>query len=291
MNDLDIYLAETRQKVEAGLDSQLPAAETRPRVLHEAMRYAVFSGGKRLRPILCIASAEAVGADPGSAILPAVAVELLHTYTLVHDDLPSMDDDAERRGIPTCHVAFGEANAVLAGDALQTLAFEVLARVPGSESFPPQSLLLELAGAAGSRGVVGGQVEDIRLGGHPATPGDIDFVHLHKTADLFRASVRMGAMAGGASGEQLAALTSFAVDLGLAFQIADDLLDMEESTGPAGDPPVHKETTILAVVDVENARKKARELSNRAAKTVQTLGTPHAGILASLVVRLVDRTQ
>jgi len=288
--ELDAYLVETRKRVEAALDRQLPPADTKPRALHEAMRYAVFSGGKRLRPILCIASAEAVGGYPGSAVLPAVAVELMHTYTLVHDDLPCMDDDAERRGIPTCHVAFGEANAVLAGDALQALAFEILAHMPGVDAFPPHAIVLELARAVGSRGVVGGQVEDIRLGGQPVTPDDIDFVHVHKTADLFRASVRMGAMAGGASDAQLDTLTNFAVDLGLAFQIADDLLDMEGSAGPAGGPPVHEETTILAVTDVENAQKRALDLSNRAAETVRTLGTPHAGILASLVVRLVNRT-
>ena len=276
--------------MDAALDRYLPPAETKPRALHEAMRYTVFSGGKRLRPILCIASAEAVGGDFGSAIRPAAAVELLHTYTLVHDDLPCMDNDAERRGIPTCHIAFGEANAVLAGDALQTLAFEILAAAPGSEAFPPHALILELARAAGSRGVVGGQVEDIRLGGHPVTPEDIEFVHRHKTADLFRASVRMGAMAGGATDEQLDTLTRFALDLGLAFQIADDLLDMQESAEPEAGPPVHAETTILSVTGVEDATKQARELSKSAATTVRALGSRHAGILASLAIRLVDRT-
>ncbi|NQT94759.1 MAG: polyprenyl synthetase family protein [Lentisphaerae bacterium] len=290
LDALDPYLAETRKAVDAALGDQLPPADARPVALHEAMRYAVFSGGKRLRPILCIASAEAVGGDPSAAMLPAVAVELLHTYTLVHDDLPCMDDDIERRGNPTCHIAFGEANAVLAGDALQALAFEILASLPGSGHFPPARFVQELALAAGSRGVVGGQVEDIRLEGHDVTADDIRFVHLHKTADLFRAAVRMGAMAGGASDEQLSLLTRFAVDLGLSFQIADDLLDAEESTTDDQGRVIHEETTILAVTDAERAGEEVRALSQRAAETVRALGTPRAEILEAIVVRLVNRT-
>lgn len=213
--------------VEATLEEVLPPASARPSALHEAMRYAVGSGGKRIRPLICLAAAEAVGGIPEDARYPAAAIELLHNYTLVHDDLPAMDNDTERRGQPTVWTKYGEANAILAGDALQALAFAVAAKAPRNVG----EIMAELGTAA--LGVVQGQVEDVaRESGGAA---DIPFIYVHKTADLFVAAAVMGGYAGGATGNEIAALREFAVNLGLAFQYEDDLLD--------GDSPYPREKT------------------------------------------------
>lgn len=190
----------------------MPKAKTRPEVLHTAMRYSVFSGGKRLRPILCLAAAEAVGGKAEEALTPACAIELLHTYSLIHDDLPAMDNDDLRRGQPTSHKKFGEANAILTGDALLTLTFEWLADYP--------ALAKELAQAAGSQGIIAGQVEDMSPHGD-----DLEFIHLNKTAKLFQAAVRIGALAGQAKKRELQALSEYGEKIGLAFQLMDDVLD------------------------------------------------------------------
>lgn len=253
MFDLTTYLTERRIQVEAALDHVLPPATDEPPALHEAMRYAVFSGGKRLRPILSMAAAEACGGRAETGLLPGCAVEILHTYTLVHDDLPCMDDDATRRGKPTVHIAFGETNAVLAGDALQAFAFELLGRVPPASPWTTGALVSELASAAGSHGVVGGQVADLSVPQDSPTPEQIDFIHLHKTADLFRAAVRLGAMAAGGTAEQVEALTCYAINLGLAFQITDDLLD---APGP-GQPP--GEASCLSIYAPAAARARVTD--------------------------------
>jgi geranylgeranyl pyrophosphate synthase len=213
---------------------------------------------------------------------PALALELQHTYTLIHDDLPCMDDDRLRRGKPTCHVVFGEANALLAGDALQALAFEIAARAMPGHGADPGILVRELAHAAGSRGVVGGQVEDLALRERAPTPETVAFVHLHKTADLFRAALRMGAMAGGADAGVLGALTEYAVCFGIAFQIADDLLD-----APAdGAPP---ESPYLALHGVEASRREARALSDRAIAALAAVPPAGRAVLAALARLAVDR--
>lgn len=230
--DLDTYLAERKTLVEDHLFACLPAVDARPALLSEALRHAVLSGGKRLRPILCLAAAEAVGGKHGDAIMPACAVELLHTYTLVHDDLPCMDNDLLRRGQPTVHAKYGEALAILAGDALQTLAFETLARTPEQTPGTVARLVADLASAAGAAGVIAGQVEDICCAAAP-TRDMIDYVFQHKTADLFRAAVRLGAIAAGATNIALTALSSFANHLGVAFQIIDDLLDAPKAKADA----------------------------------------------------------
>lgn len=247
------YIEEMRTRVDQALDGAMPPESEPPELLHRAMRYSVFPGGKRLRPVLCIAAAEACGGQPTDAMAPALALELLHTYTLIHDDLPCMDDDNERRGKPTVHVVFGEANAVLAGDALQALAFGVLAGAPARDArpYPAARLVAELALAAGSRGVVGGQVADIAATGMRPTAADVAFIHLHKTADLFRAATRMGALAAGADDRALAAMTAYGVHLGLAFQIADDLLDR----GAQGAQP--QELSCLMICEHEEARQQA----------------------------------
>ena len=266
MLNLQDYLAERREIIDCALDRQMPGEDAAPASLHRAMRNSVFPGGKRLRPVLCLAAAEAVGGTPQQALLPAVAVELLHSYTLVHDDLPCMDDDSVRRGKPACHVAFGEAIAILAGDALQALAFEALAGASESGNLPVGSLVAELASASGSRGVVAGQVEDIASAGTKPDAGTIAFVHLHKTADLFRASVRMGAIAGGAREEELAALTVYGTQFGLAFQICDDLQDAEpaESDRPSS-------TTFLSVYTPEEARREAEHHISDAVTAIEPL--------------------
>ena len=209
--------------IEKTLDEVLPSISERPTVLHEAMRYAVGSGGKRIRPLICMAAAEAVGGKAEDAKYPAAAIELLHNYTLVHDDLPAMDNDTERRGQPTVWTKYGEANAILVGDALQALAFAVAADAPRNVGD-----IIATLGAAGL-GVVQGQVEDI------AATKDVPFIYTHKTADLFVAAAVMGGYAAGATADEIDALREFALNLGLAFQYEDDLLD--------GDSPYPREKT------------------------------------------------
>ena len=215
--------------VEKTLDEVLPRADERPAALSEAMRYAVGTGGKRIRPLICLASAVAVGGTAEDAKYPAAAIELLHNYTLIHDDLPAMDNDRERRGKPTVWVKFGEANAILAGDALLALAYRVAAKAPRNVA-----AIVDVLGEKGV-GVVQGQVEDIRPKGLKMQDEDIDFIYCHKTADLFIAAAAMGGLAGGGTVADVAALKEFALNLGLAFQYEDDLLD--------GDSPYSKEKT------------------------------------------------
>ncbi len=222
------------RQIENILDTHLPSADTMPSSLHAAMRYSVFAGGKRLRPLLCLAAAKAAGGDEASALLPAAALEILHTYTLIHDDLPGMDNDTMRRGKPTLHVVYGEAIAILAGDALLTMAFEWLAETVAPPPYHPNQLSLELAQAAGSRGVIAGQTEDIAAERQPPDPARLEFIHKHKTGDLIRAAVRMGAIAAGASADTLKALTAYGEYIGLAFQIVDDLLNTTADAGQLG---------------------------------------------------------
>ena len=286
--DLKAYLATLRREVEAALDQHLPGAGERPAQLHAAMRYSLLGGGKRLRPILCLASAEAVGGTRAAAMLPAAALECLHTYTLIHDDLPAMDDDNLRRGQPTLHKKFDEATAILAGDALLTLAFELLAR-----SVAPAQLALELAEAAGSRGVVGGQAEDLAAEGRAPDAALLEFIHTHKTGKLIRAACRMGALTAGANAEQLGALTSYAEHIGLAFQIADDMLNVTstpEQLGKAvGSDAARKKMTYVALYGLAPAREKARALIAAAQAALAPLGA-RAQPLAALAEFTIQRT-
>jgi geranylgeranyl diphosphate synthase type II len=277
--DLNAYLAARRQEVDAALERHLPRAEEQPARLHTAMRYSLLAGGKRLRPILCLASAEAVGGGREAALLPALALECLHTYTLIHDDLPAMDDDDLRRGLPTCHKKFDEATAILAGDALLTLAFELLARAT-----PAAQLVLELAEAAGSRGVVGGQAEDLAAEGRAPDAELLEFIHTNKTGKLLRAACRMGALTAGADAGQLAALTTYAAKIGLAFQIADDVLNVTstpQQLGKAvGSDAARKKMTYVALYGLETARAKAAALIVEAQAALKPLGTPAAPLVA-----------
>jgi len=275
MFDLDAYLKERRQVVDHALAARLPPETERPVVLHKAMRHPVLAGGKRLRPILCMAACESVGGTAEAALVPGLALEVLHTYTLVHDDLPCMDDDDLRRGRPTTHVVFGEANALLAGDALLTLAFEWLAGEVAPPPYPPNQLAAELARAAGSRGVVGGQVEDLEAEGTTPDAERVAFIHRNKTGALIRASTRMGGIRGGATPEHLDALTRYGETAGLAFQIADDILNVtstaEQLGKPVGSDAHLKKLTYVAVHGLERSRTKADELVHQAIAAARSL--------------------
>ena len=235
--------------VEKTLDEVLPRAEARPAALSEAMRYAVGTGGKRIRPLICLASAVAVGGRVEDAKYPAAAIELLHNYTLIHDDLPAMDNDRERRGKPTVWVKFGEANAILAGDALLALAYQVAAKAPRNVA-----AIVDVLGEKGV-GVVQGQVEDVEAersrGSSCSSSSRISFIYRHKTADLFIAAAAMGGLAGGGSDADVAALREFALNLGLAFQYEDDLLDGDGIYPPAETERLVHETTAAAVAALD----------------------------------------
>lgn len=288
------YLEEKKRWVDRALEERLPEIAMRPAVIHEAMRYSVLAGGKRIRPILCLAAAEAVGGGRESALLPALAIEVLHTYTLIHDDLPALDNDALRRGKPTAHVKFGQANAILAGDALLTLAFEWLARCEAPPPFTPNAYVLELAVAAGSQGVIGGQCEDMAGEGKQPEADQVDYIHLNKTAKLIRAATRIGAMAGCATPGQVEGLGLYGEKLGMAFQVADDILN-ETSTPDqlgkaAGSDRKRGKMTYVAVFGLEGAREKAKQLTAQAIQALPELpgGT---GVLEELARYMTTRSK
>lgn len=228
MKDFDQWLALQKSRVDAALNRLLPAAGEPPGTLHAAIRHSMFAGGKRLRPILLLAACEACGGDTEKALPAACAVECIHTYSLIHDDLPCMDDDDFRRGHPTCHKVYGEAVAVLAGDALQPLAFELLLQSGGAD------LVKELATAAGSRLLIAGQVRDLEAEGKLVSFDELRTIHEGKTAALLTCCFRLGAMIAGATTEKLKALTTFGHALGLAFQVIDDILDCTQSSEKLG---------------------------------------------------------
>ena len=285
--DLPGIMAERRALVDAALERWLPVQAERPPKVHEAMRYSVFAGGKRLRPLLALFACEAVGADPAEAMPAAVALELIHTYSLIHDDLPAMDDDDFRRGRPTCHKVFGEAIAILAGDGLLTHAFRVLADLDPDRVAAVRRLqvIAEIAEAAGSLGMVGGQAMDILSEGRALDRETLLYLHTHKTGALIRASIRSGGIAGGAQGESLAALTRYGEAVGLAFQIVDDILDIEGATEEMGksagsDARKHK-ATYPALFGLEASRQDAARLLDEAKAALRPLGEK-ASILAAL---------
>ncbi len=228
---LKVYLAARAAEVDAAMDAFLPKAKERPATIHAAMRYAVFAGGKRLRPVLCLAAAEACGGALANAIAAACALELMHTYSLVHDDLPAMDDDDLRRGRPTCHKVYGEGMAVLCGDALLTEAFIVLAQTPATKRYGTRDYITELAATGGSKKLIGGQVMDLEGEGKKLTRRELVRIHEAKTAALLTTSLRLGAMTANATPAKLLALTEFGHALGLAFQVIDDILDCHPKHG------------------------------------------------------------
>ena len=277
MQSLDDFLATVRGRSEAVLDRLLPPADLPVSHLAEAMRYAALGGGKRLRAALVYASGEALGADRAALDAPAAAVELIHAYSLVHDDLPAMDDDDLRRGKPTCHRAFDEATAILAGDALQTKAVEVLAAAETIAPAQRLAMLRELAHASGVYGMAGGQALDLAAEGKILTLPELETVHRGKTGALIVASVRLGALAALApDAPQLAALGAYGQALGLCFQIQDDILDVEGDTATlgktAGADQARGKATYPALLGLDGARERARQEYARAVAALASLG-------------------
>ena len=296
MKRLPEFLARVRARIETALDQRLPSADTEPRRLHAAMRYVTLGGGKRLRAALVIATGEALGAQPAALDVPACALELVHAYSLVHDDLPAMDNDDLRRGKPTCHKAFDEATAILAGDALQTLAFELLARDPVLAVEPVQRLamLIQLAQAAGSAGMAGGQAIDLDAVGKPLTLAGLEDMHARKTGALIRAAVALGALsAPNIDTARLAQLDTYARAIGLAFQITDDILDVESDTAtlgkPQGSDQKHAKPTYPALLGLERARALARKQHALALESLQSLGD-NGRLLGEIADFVLDRT-
>jgi len=285
-------LAALRKKTDAALDRWLPSEKTRPATLHRAMRYSVFAGGKRLRPILCLAAAEACGGSPARALPAACAIECIHTYSLVHDDLPCMDDDDMRRGRPTTHKAFGEGMAVLAGDALLTISFEILAQTRQTPRHGLQDFFSELAAAAGSHLLIGGQAADLEAEGKKTTPAELLFIHRGKTAAMVAASLRLGAMSANATPAQVKALGSFGAHLGLAFQIIDDILDLTQTSEKlgksAGKDAAAGKATYPSVFGLEKSRREAARLTTLAHSALKPLGR-RADFLHSLADQLLAR--
>ena len=266
--DLQQFLATRTKTVNAALDKFLPNDKTRPATIHKAMRYSLFAGGKRMRPALCLAAAAACGGREADALPLACAVECIHTYSLIHDDLPAMDNDDFRRGKPTNHKVFGEGIAVLAGDALLTQAFEIAAQAKGWPRYPHQTIVLEIAKAAGSLQLVAGQVADLEGEGKKLSVDELRYIHKRKTSALLCCSVRLGGMSANCTAAQLKALTDFGYHVGLAFQVIDDILDVTQTSEQlgktAGKDVAEQKATYPAIVGLEKSRKIAAQLTAKA---------------------------
>ena len=266
--NLPEFFEEDRLAVDAQLDRLMPAETVPPHSIHQAMRYSVFAGGKRIRPILCMETARIFEADVSAALYPGCAIEFIHTYSLIHDDLPALDNDDLRRGKPTCHKSFGEAAAILAGDALLTLAFETLACAPVS---PERRVAMvgEIAVAAGTvNGMVGGQVADLEAEGKQVGTAVLEYIHRSKTAALIRASIASGALCAGAHVDDAARLRRFGETIGWAFQVTDDILDVEESSAAlgktAGKDAAQQKATYPSVFGLERSHQIANDLASEA---------------------------
>ena len=289
--DLREYLARQQRLVDAELDRLVPAEATPPQTIHRAMRYSLFAGGKRIRPILCIEAARAVADISGGIIACACSLELIHTYSLIHDDLPALDNDDYRRGKLTNHKVFGDAMAILAGDALLTLAFQVLSELE-APAHRQGRLISELSQAAGTvGGMLGGQVADLEGEGKPANGELLETIHRAKTGALLRASLRLGAIYAGASSGEYAALSCYGEHIGLAFQIVDDILDVEESSASlgktAGKDAQQQKITFPAVYGLAPSRRMAEEECARAHQVLAPFGDRAARLheLADLIVQ------
>ena len=285
------YLDRQQQLVDAELDRLAPPAATPPVTIHRAMRYSLFAGGKRLRPILCMEAARAISGDAAGAETAACALEMIHTYSLIHDDLPALDNDDLRRGKPTCHKVFGEAMAILAGDALLTLAFQVLGAIESVDAAARAAMVLELATASGTPGgMIAGQVSDLEGEGKTPDPLLLESIHRAKTGALLRASLRIGAIYAGASREQFEALSLYGEHVGLAFQIVDDVLDVVESSEALGKTPgkdaAQQKITFPAVYGLEQSRRMAERERELAHAALASLGARAARLkeLADLIV-------
>ena len=291
--NLKQYLRTRQKEIDRALDRYLPKANTKPATLHKAMRYSLFAGGKRLRPILCLAAAEACGGNINGARPLACAVECIHTYSLVHDDLPSMDNDDFRRGRPTCHRVFGDGIAVLAGDALLTLAFEIVSTAKPAPRYGIPILLREIAVAAGSQRLIAGQVADLEAEGKRVKRDQLLFIHQNKTAAMLKSSVRLGAMSANADARKLSAITHFGERLGLAFQVIDDILDVTQSTEilgkSAGKDVAAKKATYPAVIGLDKSRTEAQRLTREAHDALSIFRGDQAKALHALANHLLER--
>jgi farnesyl diphosphate synthase len=288
----DVLFAGWRDRIEHHLHASLPDPDATPKGLHQAMRYAALGGGKRMRPLLVYAAGHLFAADEDLLDAPAAAVELIHAYSLVHDDLPAMDDDDMRRGRPTTHIAFDEATAILAGDALQTRAFELLAAAPLAPALAVDCLRT-LATASGAAGMCGGQALDIDATGQQQSVADLERMHALKTGALIRAAVRMGALCGGANDADLARLDVFANALGLAFQVRDDILDVEASSEQlgktAGKDQAQDKSTFPALLGMDGAKARLQALSLQMDECLLGYGE-RAAALAALAHLTVQRS-
>ncbi|MBF0213243.1 MAG: polyprenyl synthetase family protein [Magnetococcales bacterium] len=293
--NLPAYLDDRKLLVEKHLDTWVPAASRPPQRLNAAIRHSLLGGGgKRLRPILVLACAEAVGGRIEDLMPMACALECIHTYSLIHDDLPAMDDDDLRRGLPTCHKAFDEATAILAGDALLTLAFELAATpIAGRNPGDQLAMIAQLARDAGIHGMVGGQMLDIQAEGRETALAELQNIHIHKTGALIRASCLIGARLGGGNEEQIRHLNRFGEAFGLAFQITDDILDVIGDARLMGKTPgndqKHQKASYPALMGLSQARQEAQEMVNEALESLSSF-SPAADPLRALVKLLLDRT-
>ena len=291
--NLKAYLRSRQKQIDRALDRYLPRTKVKPPTLHKAMRYSLFAGGKRLRPILCLAAAEACRGKISNALPLACALECIHTYSLVHDDLPSMDNDDYRRGRPTCHKVFGDGIAVLAGDALLTIAFEIVSMAKPARRYDMPTLLREIAVAAGSQRLIAGQVADLEAEGRDVKRDQLRFIHENKTAAILKSSVRLGAMSANVDAKKLRAITQFGRALGLAFQVVDDILDVTQTSEilgkSAGKDIAARKATYPAVIGLEKSQAEARRLTRQAHDALSVFRGGDAEPLHALANYLLER--
>jgi len=291
--NLKAYLRSRQKQIDRALDRYLPRTKVKPPTLHKAMRYSLFAGGKRLRPILCLAAAEACRGKISNALPLACALECIHTYSLVHDDLPSMDNDDYRRGRPTCHKVFGDGIAVLAGDALLTIAFEIVSMAKPARRYDMSTLLREIAVAAGSQRLIAGQVADLEAEGRDVKRDQLRFIHENKTAAILKSSVRLGAMSANADAKKLRGITQFGRGLGLAFQVVDDILDVTQTSEilgkSAGKDIAARKATYPAVIGLEKSQAEARRLTRQAHDALSVFRSGDAEPLHALANYLLER--
>jgi geranylgeranyl diphosphate synthase type II len=292
--DLNAFLSTRTEAVNRALDHFLPSEKTKPATIHKAMRYSLFAGGKRMRPAVLLAAAQACGGSEEDAIPLACAVECIHTYSLIHDDLPAMDNDDFRRGKPTNHKVFGEGVAVLAGDALLTQAFEIAAQCKKFPRYPHDKIILEIAKASGSLQLVGGQVADLEGENKKLSIPELRYIHERKTSALLCCSVRLGGMSANCTPAQLTALTDFGYHVGLAFQVIDDILDVTQTSEQLGktagkDVAVQK-ATYPSIVGLEKSRKIAAQLTSKAFAALKTFKSK-AVALEALAEYLLKRNK
>ncbi len=292
--DIKRYLSESKKLVDDCLERLLPPDNEKPATIHKAMRYSVFAGGKRVRPILVLASGECLAGNRDALLCIGAAVEMMHTYSLIHDDLPALDNDDLRRGIPTCHKMFGDAIAILAGDALMTRCYQVLAEIPGLTDATRIRIIGEIAAATGTvNGMIGGQVVDLESEGKPISADVLQYIHYSKTGALLKACIRCGALAAGANETALRALTEFGQKIGLVFQIVDDVLDVTSSSEvlgkTAGKDEKVKKATYPALYGIEASKNKAKELADSAMDDIRDFGEK-ADFLRGIAAFVVSRT-